>query len=233
MKVSVALASYNGEKFIKEQLETILVNLHPEDEIIVSDDGSTDGTRSIIEGFADDRIHLLDGPKCGVKKNFENAISHCTGDIIFLCDQDDTWAPNKVDRVLKEFEDEGVSVVVHNCSLSDENGGQLLNSYFEYRQSGPGYLKNIVRNSYMGCCMAFRSKYKNALLPIPADIEMHDQWIGLLCEKLGKSVYIPDKLIVYRRHESNASDCFHHYRTGRMVKNRLVLIKRLIGRKIK
>lgn len=232
MKVSVALASYNGEKFIKEQIDSILVNLRADDELIISDDGSLDGTIDIIKAFKDERITLLSGPKSGVKKNFENAISHCTGDIIFLCDQDDVWSDKKVETVLSEFEDESVSVVVHNCSLSNEDGGQLLDSYFDYRKSGPGYFKNIVKNSYMGCCMAFRAKFLNSILPIPNDIEMHDQWIGLICEKLGRSVYIPHKLIVYRRHESNASDCFNHYGTGRMIKNRLTLLSCLWGRKI-
>ena len=94
-KVSVAMASFNGEKYISTQIKTILENLTENDELVISDDGSTDGTRRIIEGFNDSRIRLLEGPKQGVKKNFENAIRNCSGKYIFLSDQDDVWMCGK------------------------------------------------------------------------------------------------------------------------------------------
>lgn len=228
-KVSVAMATFNGEKYIKEQIETILVNLKANDELVISDDGSSDATLDIIKAFNDDRIFVFTGPKSGVKKNFENAIRHCSGKYIFLCDQDDIWIDGKVERVLEAFTDERVSVVVHNCTLINESGGKLLESYFEYRKSGPGRIKNIMKNSYMGCCMAFNASIiKEKILPIPNDIEMHDQWIGLIAEKYGKSKFIKDVLILYRRHESNASDCFNHYGFVRMFTNRLKLLKNLL-----
>lgn len=224
-KVSVAMATYNGEKYIEEQIKTILVNLEEDDEIIISDDGSKDNTLNIIASFKDSRIVVVQGPKAGVKKNFENAIRHCSGKYIFLCDQDDIWMDKKVETVLEQFESEQVSVVVHNCTLINDNGGKLLDSYFEYRKSGPGRFKNYMKNSYMGCCMAFRASLKEKILPIPNDIEMHDQWIGIIAEKYGKSVFIDDKLIHYRRHEDNESDCFNHYGFSRMLRNRLKLLK--------
>lgn len=224
-KVSVAMATYNGEKYIEEQIKTILVNLEEDDEIIISDDGSKDNTLNIIASFKDSRIVVVQGPKAGVKKNFENAIRHCSGKYIFLCDQDDIWMDKKVETVLEQFESEQVSVVVHNCTLINDNGGKLLDSYFEYRKSGPGRFKNYMKNSYMGCCMAFKASLKEKILPIPNDIEMHDQWIGIIAEKYGKSVFIDDKLIHYRRHEDNESDCFNHYGFSRMLRNRLKLLK--------
>lgn len=219
------MATYNGEKYIEEQIKTILVNLEEDDEIIISDDGSKDNTLNIIASFKDSRIVVVQGPKAGVKKNFENAIRHCSGKYIFLCDQDDIWMDKKVETVLEQFESEQVSVVVHNCTLINDNGGKLLDSYFEYRKSGPGRFKNYMKNSYMGCCMAFKASLKEKILPIPNDIEMHDQWIGIIAEKYGKSVFIDDKLIHYRRHEDNESDCFNHYGFSRMLSNRLKLLK--------
>jgi len=223
-KVSVAMATYNGEKYIEEQIKTILVNLNDNDEVIISDDGSTDNTLDIINGFKDSRIFVVSGPKQGVKKNFENAIRHCTGRYIFLCDQDDIWMDGKVERVLKEFSNPEVSVVVHNCTLIDQNGGKLLDSYFEFRKSGPGRLKNFIKNTYIGCCMAFDAKIKDKVLPVPTDIEMHDQWIGILAERFGKSVFIDEKLILYRRHGDNTSDVFNHYGFTKMLSNRIKLL---------
>lgn len=223
----MAMATYNGEKYIEEQIKTVLKNLSEDDELIISDDGSTDKTLDIVKGFEDSRIKTVLGPKAGVKKNFENAIRHCIGKYIFLCDQDDIWMDGKVARVLKEFNSPKVKAVVHNCTLINDNGGKLLDSYFDYRKSGPGRFKNFMKNSYMGCCMAFDSSIKEKILPIPDDIEMHDQWIGLIAEKCGKSVFIDEKLILYRRHEDNASDCFNHYGFSKMFMNRVKLLKNL------
>ena len=90
-KISVAMATYNGEKYIKKQIESILINLNKDDELIISDDGSKDKTLDIIKSIKDKRIKIISGPKQGVIKNFENALNNCTGEYIFLSDQDDIW----------------------------------------------------------------------------------------------------------------------------------------------
>ena len=228
-KVSVAMAAYNGEKFIKEQVQSILDNLTEGDELVVSDDGSADATKEILLSFKDDRIKIFDGPKKGVKTNFENAIKNCNNRYIFLCDQDDIWDSEKVEKVMKVFKENNCPVCVHNCELIKEDGGKLLDSYFEYRNSGAGFFKNIMKNSYMGCCMAFDAlMLKDKILPIPENIEMHDQWIGVIGDKIGKKVCIEDKLIKYIRHEDNASECFNHYGFFKMLRNRINLIFNLV-----
>ncbi len=103
--ISVAMATYNGEKYIKEQLESILLQLENQDEVIVSDDGSTDHTLKIIESLNDQRIKILKGPRNGVKQNFAHALSFCKGKYIFLSDQDDIWLENKVKHLLTCFEE--------------------------------------------------------------------------------------------------------------------------------
>ena len=99
--ISVCVAAFNGEKYIEEQILSVLRNLDSQDEIIISDDGSSDRTRRIVDDLAekDRRIRIIDGPRKGLIKNFENAIVHSKGDIIFLCDQDDVWKDNKVKTV--------------------------------------------------------------------------------------------------------------------------------------
>lgn len=230
VSVSVALAAYNGEKYIEEQIRSILQNLEPQDEIIVSDDGSTDRTLEIIRAINDPRIIIFKGPGEGVKKNFENAIRNCGGRYIFLCDQDDIWEPDKVDKVVNTFLRTQAPVVVHDCQVVNDMGEVIEESYYSYRNSGPGKFKNLMKNTYIGCCMAFDAALKDAVLPIPGDIEMHDQWIGIIGDNLGKNVFIEDKLIKYRRHESNASDAFHHHPFKKMLRNRVVLLSRLTKR---
>lgn len=231
-KVSVAMATYNGEKYIKEQIESILENLEEQDELIISDDFSKDNTRNIIKEYEnkDKRIKLIDGPKKGVKQNFANAINNCNGKYIFLSDQDDIWIKNKVQQVLNAFKEKECTLVIHDAEIVDEKLNILDNSFFEYRNSGKGILKNILKNTYIGCCMAFDAKLKDKILPIPNDIEMHDQWIGILNEKYGKSYFLNEKLIKYRRHSSNVSQ-MHHYPIKKMIKNRIILVKQLIRRK--
>ena len=224
IQCSVAMATYNGEKYIKEQIDSILLNLGENDELVISDDGSTDNTLKIISNYNDSRIKLINGPKNGIKQNFANAIEHCTGKYIFLSDQDDIWMENKKEIVLKAFKKYNCSLIIHDCEVIDKNYTVVTPSFFELRKSNSGISKNIIKNSYIGCCMCFDSKLKEKILPIPNDIEMHDQWIGIITEKYGTSFFINDKLIRYRRHDNNASSMSHHS-IKKMIINRINLIK--------
>ena len=235
-KVSVAMATYNGEKYIKGQIDSILNNLLPGDELIISDDGSTDSTIDIVNEYMkkDKRIKLFFGPKKGPKQNFANAISKCTGKYIFLADQDDYWVSNKVEIVISNFIKYNALLIQHDCRIINFSTKKVIEpSFFEFRKCGPGVLKNIIKTTYIGCCMAFDSSIKNMILPIPDDIDMHDQWIGIIADHYKKSVFINDKLIDYQRHEGTASDCFHHYPLLKMLRNRIVLIYRYLRRIIR
>ena len=233
-RISVAMISYQGEKYIEEQLDSILNVLGAEDEVIISDDGSTDGTREILGHYEkmDARVRMIDGPKVGVKANVENALRACKGEYIFLADQDDIWMPEKVDRVLETFERDGVGLVVHDAIVTDGNCQEvILDSFYSLKGSGAGVLKNIWRNTYIGCCMAFKRELLEEVLPIPNYIEMHDQWIGVINDQLKRgTAFIPDKLIKYRRHGNNASG-MSHYSFPRMLKNRICFVWALLTRK--
>lgn len=225
--ISVAMATFNGKKFLTEQVESILKQLGKEDELVVSDDGSTDGTVEILKKFKDERIKILNGPRKGIKKNFENAIRKCRGEIIFLADQDDVWKEGKVRKVLAAFGKDKVMCVVHDCEVFDSEGGKTIYpSFFEWRGSRAGKLKNIWKNSYIGCCMAFRAEMKKYILPIPDNIEMHDQWVGILSEEYGRSVFLRENLLKYRRHGENSSE-MEHYPLPKMIENRVRLVKEL------
>lgn len=237
INVSVAMATYNGEKYIREQINSILENLNSNDELIISDDGSKDQTLNIIKQYQinDKRIKLIKGPKLGVKQNFANAIQNTKGKYVFLADQDDIWMKDKVKIVIDTFKKNNSTLVIHDAQVFDsENKKTLYESFFKYRNSGPGIIKNIYKNTYIGCCMAFDSKIKEKILPIPNDIEMHDQWIGIINDLYyNKATFIRDKLIIYRRHLDNVSSLEKHNLVN-MIKNRIRLIfKIIIGRKEK
>lgn len=206
MKISVALAAYNGEKYIGEQLESILLQLGEGDEIIVSDDRPSGKTRAVVEFYSayDPRVKYIEGEGKGVCKNFENALRHCSGDIIFLCDQDDVWMPEKVERVLKVFES-GADVVLHDAFVTDGELNVTHESFFELNGSKKGFLKNFIKNSYMGCCMAFSREFEQEFLPFPDGLAMHDWWIGLNAELKGRVELINEPLIKHRCHENNVT----------------------------
>lgn len=204
MQISVCIATYNGEKYIKEQILSILPQLSVTDEIIVSDDGSSDKTLTIIESLNDARIKIIhNNLKHGFVSNFENAIRHAKGDYIFLSDQDDIWTTNKIEVCLRYLQI--TDLVVHNALLVNAQGEKSCIDFFSIRKSKAGYWKNLYKNSFIGCCMAFKSSLLNSILPFPKYILWHDMWIGLIAEKKGKTIFIPDILLYYRRHENNAS----------------------------
>ena len=205
MRISVALAAYNGEKYITEQLNSILRQLGPEDEIIISDDGSSDRTHELIAGFCSAQIKVFQNPGKGVISNIENAIRNTSGDIIFLCDQDDVWLPDKVSIIKKRFSESRAHLVVSDAYIVNENLEVLEDSFFKLMNSGSGFFKNFVKNTFIGCCIAFKKELKDIVLPFPQNIPMHDSWIGLLAELKGEVLFIPEKLIYYRRHGDNAT----------------------------
>jgi len=234
IRISVALMTYNGEKYIKEQIESILKNLTVEDEVIISDDGSVDRTLEILEEFQkqDNRIHILQGPQQGIKKNVEYTLQNCSGEYIFLSDQDDIWAEDKVAKVMQIFKQEQCHLVIHDAQVirAKDKSKIEMESFFDFRNAGAGIWKNIIKNSYIGCCMAFNAELLTQILPIPNNIEMHDQWIGIINDKInGDSYFLKEPLMLYRRHEENNSS-MQHYGIGRMIKNRVKFCYRFLQR---
>ena len=203
--ISVCVATYNGEKFIREQIDSILCQLSSDDEIIVSDDGSTDGTIVIINCIGDKRIRIIEGPrKHSPTFNFENALKEAKGDYIFLADQDDVWKTNKVEVCMKWLQK--YDCVVSDAQVTDSNLNPLYPSLYAIMQVRQGHIYNTVwKNGYTGCCMAFRRNILEASLPLPKDIPMHDIWIGNVAAYKYNVKFIPDKLILFRRHKETIS----------------------------
>ena len=203
--ISVCVATYNGEKFIREQIDSILCQLSSDDEIIVSDDGSTDGTIVIINCIGDKRIRIIEGPrKHSPTFNFENALKEAKGDYIFLADQDDVWKTNKVEVCMKWLQK--YDCVVSDAEVTDSNLNPLYPSLYAIMQVRQGHIYNTVwKNGYTGCCMAFRREVLNASLPFPKDIPMHDIWIGNVAAYKYNVKFISEKLVLFRRHEDTIS----------------------------
>lgn len=201
--ISVCMATYNGGKYIKQQVESILCQLTDIDELIVSDDGSKDETISILKEFKDSRIKVFNNEIHGVNSNFENAISHANGDYIFLCDQDDVWMPNKVETVLIALQQH--VMVVHNAQIIDGNGAPLGKTYYECTPKKTGFWGNLWKSRYLGCCMAFRSSLLKELMPFPKNVFGHDYWLGLYVDFRYHVHFMDEVLICYRRHGGNVS----------------------------
>jgi glycosyltransferase involved in cell wall biosynthesis len=201
--ISVCLATFNGAKYIKEQLDSILVQLQEMDEIIIADDGSSDDTISIIESYKDSRIKIYRNSYRNLILNFEFALNKAKGDFIFLSDQDDVWLPNKVEVCLNYLST--YDVVLSNCKIVNANLETINNSFFHLNNSKKGFLRNLVKNSYIGCCMAFKKKLLIKALPFPKSIPMHDIWLGFISEFFLKTKFIEEPLLLHRRHGNNES----------------------------
>ncbi len=202
IRVSVCMGTFNGERFIGPQLESILTQLGPQDEVVVSDDGSTDRTLEEIRRFGDARVRIFEVPRLGVARNFENALARSAGRYLFLSDQDDMWLEGKLTVTCEALETH--ALVVSDCKVADAEGRPLHESYFALIGSGPGVVRNLLRNSYLGCCMAFRRELLELALPIPSAVA-HDYWIGMLGELTGQPFFLRRALLLYRRHDATAS----------------------------
>ncbi|TVO60281.1 glycosyltransferase family 2 protein [Denitromonas ohlonensis] len=201
--ISVCLAAYNGAAHIRQQIDSILSQLSAADELIISDDGSTDATRDLVAAIADTRIRLIDGPRKGLIRNFEHALGNARGDLVFLCDQDDLWLPDKVERMAIELDI--AMLAVSDCRVVDDSLNLVHPSFFALNGSRPGFIRNLLKNGYLGCCMAFRRELLSTALPFPSHLPMHDWWLGLVGQMTGGVRFIDTPLSLYRRHGGNAS----------------------------
>lgn len=231
--ISVCMATYNGAAYLQEQVTSILKQLAKDDELIISDDGSTDETYSILQTLKeqDARIKLFKGPGKGVIANFSFAISQASGDYLFLADQDDVWLPDKVAKILALFKaNPKCLLILSDLMIVNQDLQVVFPSYFTHKQVRTGFYANILRNTYIGAGMAFRRALLPRILPIPENVPMHDMWIGLLAEP--NVQLFAEPLTLYRRHEQNASEL--HTKASRLqqLKWRLSLTYYLILRKL-
>ena len=231
MKISVCMATYNGERFIQQQLSSIVCQLAIDDEVVVVDDASSDATIEIIESFCDTRIRIVRHERnCGVLQTFNRALEEATGEVIFMADQDDIWRSDKVSKIKALFlETPDLSLVLSDCSIIDAQGKITAETRFKSERFNPGALRNIVRNRYLGCSMAFRRSVLNYSLPFPPDIPMHDMWIGIINQIFGRTGFIDEPLMSYRRHDSNISPQ-KHATLAKMIRWRWALVKNLVYR---
>jgi glycosyltransferase involved in cell wall biosynthesis len=221
------MAAYNGEKYIEEQVRSILPQLAENDELIVSDDGSTDKTLELLENFNDKRIKIFHHNRSKVKipfylgskaadnfyfaaRNFENALAKAQGDYIFLSDQDDVWFPDKIEKTIPYLNED--MLVISDAWIVDSTL-KKIDKLSKYRIYKKGFFRNIyIRGGApQGCVCAFTKNIKNFILPIPKNVLTHDFWIGLLAELKYKSAYISEPLILHRRHHSTVSSTKKSY----------------------
>lgn len=207
--VSVCIATYNGERVIKRQVDSILCQLSDDDEIIISDDGSTDRTLEVLANYNDKRIKIFHHKKRPEDKhsgeivahNFENAIEQSQGDYIFIADQDDEWFPNKVSAFLELFKT--YDMVVSNATVIDVKTGKEVGLLYWRRSPLKNYF--LKKGKYFGCTMAINKEMKNNVLPFPKQIPLHDMWIGLVSELTGRATYIETPLMYYRSSAKSVS----------------------------
>lgn len=196
---SVVLASCQGGRFIGAQLESIVSQLGIGDEVIVSDDASTDNTLELVSGREDPRIRILrNSERVGYVRNFERAVAAARGELVFFSDQDDVWLPGKVDQLRRALMER--PCVASDAVVVDEHLQELHPSYFRLHGTrGFSSLSIIFRPPIIGATLAIRSTYLRTLLPFPAEIP-HDFWLSFNAAWDGALKVVESPLILYRRH---------------------------------
>lgn len=205
-RISIAMATYNGARYLREQLESFVRQARQSDELVVTDDGSSDDTPAILESFRSSAPFEVkvyrNSVRLGYTKNFEKALSLCSGDVIFMSDQDDVWFPEKIERVTSHLSSNPQMMAITNDEiLTDE----------KLTPHGEGALRSLKSAGaqdtafFPGCCTAIRREWRDAALPIPAHDFTYDRWINTLADLLCLRVFLKEPLQYSRRHASNTS----------------------------
>lgn len=224
-RVSVCMAAYNGSRFILAQLQSIVPQLGRDDEVVIVDDASQDGTPNIVKHLCRELESKSDAPRIvlleqkqnlGVVQSFDKAIRSASGDILFLADQDDVWAAEKVQKVLAAFEArQEVTMVATGVKLIDENGGTIgASPLLKDRKAPGGLLANFLHNQFQGAALAFRASFIQNILPFPVGrLFLHDRWIGMRAILRGVGIaYIDEPLLYYRAHSRNYTRRFSRWK---------------------
>lgn len=205
--VSIAMATYNGEKFLRKQLDSLLSQIYKNIEVVVSDDCSTDETIAILNEYKDKfKMRLyFNKSNLGFLKNFETAVSLCKGDYIVLADQDDIWMPEKVSTLLDEIGD--YSLIYSDASLINEHDdilpGSLIKNSGIKPVTGKAFTYFVCNSCVTGCTSMFKKELVPVILPIPENETSHDWWFSVVASRQGGVKYLNRELIQYRQHDYN------------------------------
>lgn len=239
-QIDILLATYNGEKYLKEQLDSILSQTYSNFRLLISDDCSKDGTRKILEEYAkkDDRIKLFYQEKnLGYVKNFEFLLSKVENKIYALSDQDDVWLPEKVEKTYKKLKETNSDLVFTDLEVVNEKLEKMYDSYNDYmllsrkiKKYKDSYLMQYLYNCITGCTLMSKSEFLNKIIPIQTDSKyvIHDTWIGLIVSLYGKIEYLDEKTIKYRQHGNNqvgTDKISHKFRKLEDVRNLFLDVK--------
>ena len=214
-KVLVIMATYNGEKYIKEQLDSLLSQSHPYLLVDVCDDGSTDDTVSIVKEYEkkDSRVRLFENKtNQGYIRNFMSGIVRCDRPYIMLCDQDDIWNRDKVELTLEkmklmERENPEKPVLVFTDAMNfDSSTGKKLGRFHEMSHLNAKKVDTahlFMENKCIGCTIMMNRAILPYLRELPEEIRVHDWWLALICSHFGAIGYLPEVTLMYRQHEGN------------------------------
>lgn len=213
-KINILMATYNGRRYLRQQLDSILNQTYSNFRLLVSDDGSTDSTLKILEEYEtkDRRVEIYRQEKnIGIVANFEFLINKVRSEYFMFADQDDIWREDKIEKTLNKMEETNSDLVYSDLEVVNSRLKPLAPSYWElkgfnskikkYNNFESLYLNNFIT----GCTMMVKSKWINEFLPLPKDSKyvLHDYWISLVVSQSGKISYIDEKLVQYRQHTNN------------------------------
>ena len=238
-KVDILLATYNGEKYLKEQIESILNQTYKNIQIIISDDCSKDATREILKEYENnEKIKVFYQEKnLGYVKNFEFLLQQVESDIYMLSDQDDVWKKEKVEKTIEKLKQENLDLVFGDLEVVDENLNTICKSYNKYmhlehkiEKYSKDYRLQYIYNCMTGCTMASKKEWLDKILPLPTNSKymIHDYWIGLIIALNGKVGYLKEPYILYRQHGNNQvgiSKASHKFKKLEQIRNLSIEIK--------
>lgn len=248
--ISVALTTYNGEKYLEQQIDSILNQDFDDIELIVSDDASTDQTWALLNEYAkrDNRVKIYRNEKnIGFKANFEKVIKLTSGDYVALCDQDDIWLPSHISTLLSNIGNK--MIACGNARLVDTNGidiGYSLSfqeslDYVPDNDLDKAYTVMYFRSPFQGASMLIDKRFFNIALPIPEGIAYHDAWFSELACFYGGINYTDEILALYRRHDKNVTGkkilrrnkfwyWRNHLRSPNSLKDRIYVAEQILNR---
>lgn len=212
MNISVCLASYNGEKYVEEQLKSIIIQLSVDDEIIIVDDCSKDSTVKVIKSLKDERIKIFKNEvNKGHVYSFGKAISLSNNEIVFMSDQDDIWTEGRVDLMKSKLLNSQSMLLSSNSDFINSFGEKIdfgiIGVQYKFSKKNVSNIFDIFvgKENYYGCAMAFKKELKEIILPIPTYVESHDLWIAMAANLFKSNLHCDEITLSRRVHGSNAS----------------------------